>query len=98
MSARVGHRAATVGIGASGSGRYLPQTRLQLPPTAFREALDDAGRSRDDIDGLSLGWPLGVDYDRLAEVFGLPVEVVLDDVTAEVTPPALPPHRRLTGA
>ena len=45
---------------------------------AFKEALADAGLTREDVDGLSihLGWPLGVDYDRFAEAFGLDIRYV----------------------
>ena len=40
---------------------------------AFKAALADSGLDRDDVDGLAvnLGWPLGMDYDRIAEAFGL---------------------------
>jgi len=54
------------------------QDQLELGLVAFKEALDDAGLDRDDVDGLSIhmGWPLGVDYDRIAEVFGLDIRYV----------------------
>jgi acetyl-CoA acetyltransferase len=70
--------AAICGIGMSRLGRKLPESQLELAATAFRQALDDAGLSRDDIDGLSinLGWPLGLDYDRIAESFGLNIHYV----------------------
>ena len=40
---------------------------------ALKAALEDAGLAREDVDGIAihLGWPLGVDYDRVAEAFGL---------------------------
>ena len=70
--------AAIVGIGTSAFGRALPDSQLRLASVAFREALADAGLERADVDGLSihLGWPLGVDYDRIAEAFGLDIRYV----------------------
>src|ERR1700710_1600040 len=69
---------AIVGIGQSEFGRFLPPSQLGLGATALRAALADCGLQRSDIDGLSLhmGWPLGVDYDRIAEVYGLEVDYV----------------------
>jgi acetyl-CoA acetyltransferase len=69
---------AIVGIGQSPFGRKLPVSQLGLGATALDAALDDAGLARKDIDGLSLhmGWPLGADYDRIAEVYGLEVDYV----------------------
>ena len=70
--------AAIVGIGCSAFGRGLPDSQLGLAATAFKEALADAGLARSDVDGLSihLGAPLGVDYDRVAEAFGLDIRYV----------------------
>jgi acetyl-CoA acetyltransferase len=70
--------AAVVGIGSSVFGRDLPDSQLRLAAVAFRNALDDAGLERSDVDGLSihLGWPLGPDYDRIAEGFGLDLRYV----------------------
>jgi acetyl-CoA acetyltransferase len=70
--------AAIVGIGTSRFGRSLPESQLALAATAFKNALADAGLERGDIDGLSihLGWPLGPDYDRVAEAFGLDIRYV----------------------
>ena len=78
MSQALRDRAAIVGIGASRFGRHLPESQLALAATAFRAALDDAGLERGDIDGLSIhiGWPLGVDYDQVAQVFGLEIGFV----------------------
>src|SRR5687768_1371707 len=66
-------RTAIAGIGQSAYGRFLPQSQLALGATALKAALDDAGLRREDIDGIAihLGWPLGVDYDRVAEAYGL---------------------------
>ncbi len=70
--------AAIVGIGCSTFGRALPESQLRLATTAFKAALADAGLQRSDVDGLSihLGWPLGVDYDRVGEAFGLELRYV----------------------
>jgi acetyl-CoA acetyltransferase len=70
--------AAIVGIGTSKFGRSLPESQLKLAATAFKNALADAGLERADVDGLSihLGWPLGPDYDRVAEAFGLDIRYV----------------------
>lgn len=70
--------AAIAGIGASKFGRFLPDSQLSLAAVALKQALDDSGLQRSDIDGLSIhmGWPLGVDYDRVAEAFGLNVRYV----------------------
>lgn len=69
---------AIVGIGQSEFGRYLPLSQLGLGAAALRSALVDAGLERRDIDGLVLhmGWPLGADYDRMADVYGLEVDYV----------------------
>src|SRR5258708_32679613 len=71
-------QAAIVGIGVSEFGRNLPASQLTLGATAFKAALADAGLTRDAVDGLSihLGWPLGVDYDRVADAFGLDIRYV----------------------
>src|SRR5215467_12515836 len=70
--------AAIVGIGTSRFGRSLPESQLALAAIALKAALADAGLARGDIDGLSihLGWPLGPDYDRIAEAFGLEIRYV----------------------
>lgn len=71
-------QAAIVGIGWSEFGRFLPQSQLGLAASALKMALADSGLERGDIDGLSIniGWPLGVDYDRVAEAFGLDIGYV----------------------
>jgi acetyl-CoA acetyltransferase len=71
-------QAAIVGVGASRFARALPDSQLGLAAVAMKAALDDAGLSREEIDGLSIhqGSPLGVDYDRLAEGLGLDIRYV----------------------
>ena len=78
MPVSIAGKAAICGIGHSHYGRGLPESQLALLAIAFRNALDDAGVERGDVDGLSLhmGWPLGVDYDRVAEAFGLDIRYV----------------------
>lgn len=69
-------RTAIIGIGNSKYGR-LPNTVSALVPLvdAFRDALDNAGIKRGDVDGLliNIGTPFGVDYDQVAEAFGLDI-------------------------
>ena len=64
---------AIAGIGQSEYGRFLPDSQLKLGARALKAALEDAGLEREDVDGIAihLGWPLGVDYDRAAEAYGL---------------------------
>jgi acetyl-CoA acetyltransferase len=71
-------KVAIVGIGQSEFGRHLPTSQLGLGAKALKAALADAGLRRKDINGLALhmGWPLGADYDRMAEVYGLEVDYV----------------------
>src|SRR5207237_3370386 len=71
--ARMRDKTAIAGIGQSEYGRFLPDSQLKLGAKALKAALDDAGLAREDIDGIAihLGWPLGVDYDRVAEAYGL---------------------------
>lgn len=69
-------RTAIVGVGNSRYER-LPASVSPLVPlvTAFKAALDDAGLRREEVDGLlvNIGTPFGVDYDQVAEAFGLDI-------------------------
>jgi acetyl-CoA acetyltransferase len=78
VNSSIRNKAAIVGIGCSEFGRFLPDSQLKLAAKAFKAALDDSGLKRSDIDGLAinLGWPLGIDYDRVAEAFGLDIRYV----------------------
>ena len=78
MAEALRDRAAIVGIGTSRFGRNLPESQLALAASALKAALADAGLQRGDIDGLSIhiGWPLGVDYDQVAQAFGLEIDFV----------------------
>lgn len=53
---------AIAGVGASGFGRFLPDSQLGLAAKALKQVLDDSGITREDIDGVSIhiDWPLGL--------------------------------------
>ncbi len=70
---------AIVGIGQSDYGRFLPQSQLGLGAIALKATLEDAGLAREDVDGIAihLGWALGMDYDRVAEAYGLDLRWVM---------------------
>jgi acetyl-CoA acetyltransferase len=66
-------RSAIVGVGNSAFGRRLMRSPIDLACDAIAQALDDAGLSRSELDGLivSFGSPIGADGDTLAQVLGL---------------------------
>lgn len=67
-------RTAVIGVGNSKYERLTPSVSPLVPlSVAFKNALDDAGLKREDIDGLlvNIGTPFGVDYDQVSEAFGL---------------------------
>ena len=78
MASDPARQAAIVGIGCSRFGRGLPESQLALGAVAFKAALEDSGLARAAVDGLSIhmGWPLGPDYDRVADAFGLDIGYV----------------------
>lgn len=65
--------AAVCGVGHSAYGRRLNRSQIDLAGEAIRNAVDDAGLERDDVDGLmvSFGTPIGADADTLAYALGL---------------------------
>ena len=73
MALAIRNQAAIAGIGQSEYGRFLPESQLKLGARALKAALAEAGLERRDVDGMAihLGWPLGADYDRAAETYGL---------------------------
>src|SRR2546425_4837199 len=75
MMVAIRDQTAIVGIGQSEYGRHVGASQLKLGATALKAALEDAGLEREDVDGIvvHMGWPLGVDYDRIAESYGLDV-------------------------
>ena len=64
---------AICGVGHTPYGRKMNRSQIDLAGEAIREALDDAGLGRDDLDGLivSFGSPIGADADTLAYALGL---------------------------
>ncbi len=72
--AKIGRRAAIVGVGQSDFGALFAnkdesRDANALAAEALRSAIEDAGISKDDIDGLICSW---VDYGRIATVTGIP--------------------------
>lgn len=67
---------AIVGVGATQyykRGQSLPQTPLEMAGKAMLAALDDAGLTVDDVDGLALySFGLGGDTSLFAQVMGIP--------------------------
>ena len=69
-------KAAIIGVGTSTYERHAASVSPLVPlAAAFKNALNDAGLKRSDIDGLliNIGTPFGVDYDQVAEGFGLDI-------------------------
>jgi len=69
-------RAAVVGVGATPyykRGRSLPQTPFEMAGKAMLAALEDAGLTVADVDGLALySFGLGGDTSLFAQVMGIP--------------------------
>lgn len=63
------NKGAVVGVGTSDFAKDTGKTTLRMISEALREALDDCGLQRDDIDGLYVNG--GGDFDKLAEQLGL---------------------------
>ncbi|WNF01065.1 thiolase family protein [Streptomyces luomodiensis] len=70
---------AVVGIGMTEVSRVSTRGALGFAADALRLALDDAGLRAEDVDGLftNVGNPLAVDYDRMAEAFGLRIRAAV---------------------
>ncbi|MFH1349813.1 MAG: thiolase family protein [Pseudomonadota bacterium] len=62
---------AVVGVGSSRFGRDLQMDKLSLIAEAFKEALDDSGLRKEQVDGLIVN--LGVDCDLLPMLLGMDV-------------------------
>jgi acetyl-CoA acetyltransferase len=74
--ANLRNRTAIIGVGNSDYKRQDASVSPLVPlVTAFKNALADAGLQRSDVDGLlvNIGTPFGVDYDQVAEAFGLDI-------------------------
>ena len=79
MPLRTVRQVAVVGIGTTEFARVSERSSLDLSAQALRLALDDAGLFPGDVDGLftNVGFPLAVDYDRMAEAFGLSIRAAV---------------------
>jgi len=66
-------RSAVVGVGNSQYGRRLMRSPTEFAADAIANALDDAGLSREALDGMivSFGSPIGADGDTIAQLLGL---------------------------
>lgn len=64
-------KTAVCGVGMR-VGVFPEESAMSLAVGAFREALDDAGMKRSDVDGLMM-LSMGPDYDRFLEAVGLDV-------------------------
>src|SRR5262245_4999646 len=66
-------KAAISGVGHSPYGKRLNRSTIDLAGEAIRNALEDAGLKKDDLDGVivSFGTPIGADADTLAYALGL---------------------------
>ena len=62
---------AVVGVGASPQGTFPDQDVYTLAAQAFGAALDDAGMTKHDIDGLIVQGPGGVSFTRMGEMLGI---------------------------
>ncbi len=64
---------AVCGVGHSSYGKRLNRSTIDLGGEAIRNALEDAGLKKNDLDGLivSFGTPIGADADTLAYALGL---------------------------
>jgi acetyl-CoA acetyltransferase len=67
---------AIVGIGTVGFGAFADRSVAAMANDAVRDALDDSGLKRAEIDGLfvHIGSPRGIDYDEMALLLGLEVQ------------------------
>jgi acetyl-CoA acetyltransferase len=72
-------RAAVVGIGTIGFGDFSGESLASMTNRAVGAALADCGLDRRQLDGLlvHIGSPRGLDYDELALLLGLEVELAI---------------------
>lgn len=61
-------RVAVVGVGNTAFARSLKRDPYVLSAEAFRNALEDSGLRKDQVDGFH---PIWIDYDKTAKVLGL---------------------------
>jgi len=62
---------AVAGIGASPQGTFPDKDHYELASVALHNALDDAGLSKRDIDGLIVQGPGGISFTRFGEMLGI---------------------------
>lgn len=79
MGITFGKGAAIVGLGITEFDPDSSDSAIELAARALKIALDDAGISRDEVDGLAIhtGVPMGADYDHLAPALGLDLRHVV---------------------
>lgn len=68
---RLKDRTAVVGVGASEQGTFPELDEYTLAVRALRNALDDCGLDRTDIDGLIVQGPGSISFTRLGEMLGI---------------------------
>jgi acetyl-CoA acetyltransferase len=70
---------AVVGIGTIGCGTFADESLASMTNRAVSGALADSGLRRGDVDGLfvHIGSPRGLDYDEIALLLALEVELAL---------------------
>jgi acetyl-CoA acetyltransferase len=64
-------RVAVVGVGASAQGTFPDSDAYTLSIQAFRNALDDCGLKKGDIDGLIVQGPGNISFVRMGEMLGI---------------------------
>ena len=69
------NKACIVGVGQSEFGRILDVNPLRLQIDAMKAAIEDAGITKDEIDGFvtAQGSPRGIDYDEFVAHTGLKI-------------------------
>jgi acetyl-CoA acetyltransferase len=70
---------AVVGIGTIGCGDFEHESLASMTNRALSAALEDCGLARGDVDGLfvHIGSPRGLDYDEIASLLALEVELAV---------------------
>lgn len=65
--------ASIVGVGLTEFYRSGNKSTMELAICALKEALEESGLKREDVDGVvtNIGWPIGVDVDQFTMMAGL---------------------------
>ena len=83
-------QAAIVGVGASPQGTFPGSDSYTLAIQAFREALQDSGLKKTDVDGLIVQGPGNISFVRMGEMLGIdPVAGANFDVGGLATGPLI---------